>query len=1034
MGWSVRDEEGKTKTKARGLEEQIEEALTASSSFSEQDFEDMDMDLQVAGSLSSSSSCCGSHCEDLEEPQVTQNLRRVFDALRLTDYAGYVKERIGFTVASGVLLVLAGLLSYVGGNGVAGAAQNVLWSRLGRACLCSVYGILGVPALLDLSYNLVAFRINIHVLTMLAVFGTVVIGSPLEGALLLVLFEFAHAVEDKLTSAARGDLTSLLESTPKVAVTVSVNQADYSPKYDTEKSVRVESVSPGKYVVVKAGDIVPLDGTIVYGKSLITSENITGESLPYTKVVGDCIPAGARSVDGTIVLRTLKNVEESTPMRILKLTKAAQIKKPGISMFLDSWLDMYSKAVLVCTLAVSLALPLVGVPVLGTNGSVYRAAAFLAAAAPCALVMTPLAYISAISAIARRGVIVRGGKVIDALSSCDTVALDKTGTLTEGKLECIGITRIPSSNGLSEPHMMSPLEDTESLSLALAVSQGSTHPISRAVKKCSARAEAQNGFKTQDFRMIPGHGVEAVVENGERNYKLQFGSIDYVSKYLSEASSRQLDSLVEASGKDKVIAVLHAQPQSRGEAQSQGEMTSLFFFTDKVRSASATAVDTLQSVYKGKRLDVLMLTGDREANAMHVADKLGIKKVYASLLPEDKVRYVEEMRSDVSKSGHIAFVGDGINDAPALATADVGIAFANSTTAAAASAADVIVLKEGGDHISSLPYIFRVARKTKTIIKQNLILAVVSIVAATLPSVAGKFPLWLSVSIHEGSTLLVALNSLRCLLPESKWWVGAALLVTALMVPGFYFSKVMQIGVSLSQLGLGLSLGGLALMLESASAGLFAGALHSLTGPDHLAALAPLSMGRTTLAAGFLGGLWGFGHSMGQLFFGALFILLKSKLTLQLDLIENFAGAAVGLTLIAIGYVGYKEAKNFNFDRMRKEGGKKGKVLSKFSLATFGTGFLHGLSPDAIFPILPAITMNTKACAFAFVVSFLFGTIASMASYTAFIGVGSSALAQKSPDITRKVSMGSSFVAVFLGVALVLSAIFGIDLLQMGGH
>merc|ERR1719277_2376338 len=188
----------------------------------------------------------------------------------------------------------------------------------------------------------------------------------------------------------------------------------------------------------------------------------------------------------------------------------------------------------------------------------------------------------------------------------------------------------------------------------------------------------------------------------------------------------------------------------------------------------------------------MMLTGDREANATHVADKLGIKKVYASLLPEDKVRYVEEMRSDVSKSGHIAFVGDGINDAPALATADVGIAFANSTSAAAATAADAIVLKEGSDHISSLPYLFRVARKTRNIMKQNIALAMVSILGASLPSVAGKIPLWLSVSVHEGSTLLVALNSLRCLLPESKWWVGAALLVSALMVPGYYFSKVMQ--------------------------------------------------------------------------------------------------------------------------------------------------------------------------------------------------------------------------------------------------
>merc|ERR1712188_355571 len=155
------------------------------------------------------------------------------------------------------------------------------------------------------------------------------------------------------------------------------------------------------------------------------------------------------------------------------------------------------------------------------------------------------------------------------------------------------------------------------------------------------------------------------------------------------------------------------------------------------------------------------------------------------------------------------------------------------------------------------------------------------------------------------------------------------------------------------------------------------------------------------------------------------------KLKLHLDIIENFAGVAVGLTLIAIGYVGYQEAKDFDFDKVREKGAK-GRVLSKFSLATFGTGFLHGLSPDAIFPILPAITMNTKACAFAFVLAFLLGTVGSMASYTAFIGVGSSALAQKSPDITRKISIGSSFLAVGLGLALITSAAFGVDVFQLG--
>merc|ERR1711907_568298 len=176
--------------------------------------------------------------------------------------------------------------------------------------------------------------------------------------------------------------------------------------------------------------------------------------------------------------------------------------------------------------------------------------------------------------------------------------------------------------------------------------------------------------------------------------------------------------------------------------------------------------------------------------------------------------------------------------------------------------------------------------------------------------------------------------------------------------------------------------------------------------------------GRSTLAAGFLGGLWGFGHSAGQLFFGAIFILLKSRMNFQLDVIENFAGAAVGLTLMAIGYFGYKEAKDFDFDRMREEGRQKGKILSKFSLATFSTGFL---------PSLSAVTMAARGQAIAFVFFFLLGTVGSMASYTAFIGVGSSALAQKSPDITRKISMGSSFLAVGLGIALLVSAAFGVD-------
>ena len=1014
----------------RGLEEQISEALNTSKSFSELDLEDVCLDDP------SHPCCAGGQREGDEVNQVEQQLKTVFSALKLTQFSNLVKEYTAFTYVSGALLLISAVITMKMGA-ISAAVSPAILSRVAGACLCSVYAILGVPAFIDVAYNLAAFKVDIHVLTLLAVFGTVVIGCPLEGALLLLLFETAYIIEVRLTKAAKGNLALLLEGAPKMAVVVEVSEADKSPNYDTERTTRVEEVQPGKYIVVKAGEIVPLDGRIVYGSSFITSENITGESLPYRKMAGDSIPAGARSVDGTIVLQTIRTSAESTPMRILKMTAAAQGKKPRISQFLDDWMNVYSRVILGCTFVVSLGLPLLGVSVLGPNGSLYRAAAFLTAAAPCALVMAPLAYVTSISAISRKGVLVKGGKVLDALSKCDIIALDKTGTLTEGELECTGITHVNGASGTNGTtptfNVLSPSEDKENLGIALAVSQGSNHPISLAIKKCALESSAQNGFKIQDFRQIPGYGVEASAKKGNSSYEIQFGSINFVSKYLSDSSTKQITNLVKSSGQDKVIAVLH----TKQPGTENSDKTSLFTFADKIRSKSASAVDDLQML-KDNELKVSMLTGDHEANALNVAAKLGISNVRAGLLPEDKVKCIEELRSDVSKSGYIAMVGDGINDAPALATADVGIAFADSTTAAAASAADAIVLKEGGDHISSLPYIFRVAHKTKRILKQNIALAMVSIIGTSLPSVAGYFPLWLSVSLHEGSTVLVALNSLRCLLPESRSSLEtglrylAVVLVVAgcLLAPGFFSGA----GFTFKYLPqITLSLGGLALMLESASAGLFAGALHSLAGPDHLAALAPLSMGRSSLAAGFLGGLWGFGHCMGQLFFGALFILLKSRLKLHLDLIENFAGVAVGFTLIGIGYIGFQEAKKFNFEEMKIKRQERQKVLSKFSLATFSTGFLHGLSPDAIFPILPAITLSSRSCAFAFVLAFLVGTIGSMASYTAFIGVGSSALAHKSPDITKKISYSSSAVAVLLGLVLIASGAFGVDLLALGG-
>ena len=271
---------------ARGLEKEIEEALSTQTSMSEAELDDIDI-MDSKGNVVASS-CCGSHCDDNEfmSSPVARMLERIFNALRLTAFAEYVEERsTAFTVASAVFLFCSAAVSmYLGGPSGRdlAPATAIGLERVGNACLCLVYGLLGVPAFIDVAYNLATFRIDIHVLTLLAVFGTVVIGSPLEGGLLLCLFEAAHTIEGRLTMAAKGNLASLMEGTPKVAVTVKVD-GDNQPLYETEETVRVEAVVPGIHVVVKAGYIVPLDGRIVYGGGYVTSENITGESLPYLK-------------------------------------------------------------------------------------------------------------------------------------------------------------------------------------------------------------------------------------------------------------------------------------------------------------------------------------------------------------------------------------------------------------------------------------------------------------------------------------------------------------------------------------------------------------------------------------------------------------------------------------------------------------------------------------------------------------------------------------------------------------------------------
>ncbi|KAL4859036.1 putative cadmium/zinc-transporting ATPase HMA1 [Chlorella vulgaris] len=786
------------------------------------------------------------HARDLQNP-AHRLLKAVFDATRLTDAAAWLESSLAATIGKVVLFVLAaGTAGWAASGWATSAAAAALARSVSVAATAGVYLLAGIPAAVDLSYDVTSGHVDTHVLMNLAVLGTLATGHALEGALLLVLFQSSHALEHLLTERAQGNLAALYDAIPKEAVLVSVD-GDGSPDLASAHSVLAADVEVGAHLLVKPGEQVPLDGVVVHGRAMVSSEHITGESLPVLCRSGDEAAAGSLNRDGVLVLRALRRADESTPARIAKLAMDAQAKRPQLRTWLDEFGEVYSKAVIGGALGLMGLLLLTGVPLLGAagqRGAFYRAMGFLTVASPCALVMVPLAYVSAIAAIASRGILVKGGRVLDSLARCNTVAFDKTGTLTTGSLSCTSIRPLgPSSSsssggssrgGSSSASILgvSPREAAAAkqaaLSAAVALSLRSRHPVSDAIVLAGQQAGLDgSGEDVLDFELVAGGGVHGTMAGSgtgrsRQQYRAAFGSVEFVGAQLSAEERLGVQRLADGQGTSGVLSVLVLEPSkepastngngsssSSSSTSSSGSSSSssafvrsvwVMSFEDSIRTQSAGAVRELTtgswtgSASQSNRLAVMMLTGDNEASAQRIARKLGIRNVSAALSPQEKLDRVRELsghdseadstppstssrgssrssgRSSSSKAGRggngkagqgVIMVGDGINDAPALAAADVGIAIASTATAAASLAADVIVVNSTG--IAAVPLLLKIAKETQAVIRQNLILAVGSIAALSLPTVLGWVPLWFAVMLHEGSTLLVALNSLRLL-------------------------------------------------------------------------------------------------------------------------------------------------------------------------------------------------------------------------------------------------------------------------------
>ncbi|MFQ5914454.1 MAG: heavy metal translocating P-type ATPase [Nitrospinota bacterium] len=631
---------------------------------------------------------------------------RVADEGRGRQEAGRArKAHLGLTAASG-LLIIAGLSLTL-----AGFSPIVRFPVVLAAVLAAGFTV-GRKAYFAVR-NL---RLDINFLMTVAVIGALAIGEWLEGAAVIFLFSVAELLESYSAERARKAIRSLMDLSPPEAT---VKRGGAEPR------VPVGEVAVGEIVVIKPGEKVPLDGEVVGGESDIDQSAITGESAPASKEVGDGVFAGTINRSGALEVRVTRLASDTTLAKIVHMVEEAQAHKAPAQRFVDAFARYYTPAVVVGAIGVALIPPLFfSLPFVTWF---YRSLVLLVIACPCALVLsTPVSVVSALTRAARSGVLIKGGAYLEELGKIRAFAFDKTGTLTEGRL---GVADVAGVDGTP------PLEI---LRRAAALESRSEHPIASAIVQEAAQRRIAVP-PVEGFESFPGKGVKGSVE-GEA---LWLGG----GAFLRERGVR-LDSVrdrLDGSGNGGETVVVLA----KGD-QAIGTLA----LSDRVRPESRSALEGLRS--QGASA-LIMLTGDRRDAARAVAESVGVDRVDADILPEEKVEAVKDLTREF---GGVAMVGDGVNDAPALAAATVGIAMGAAGTDVALETADVALM---GDDLERLPWLVGLSRRTRRVIQQNIAASILIkglFVALAIPGLA---TLWMAIGADMGVSLLVIFNGLRLL-------------------------------------------------------------------------------------------------------------------------------------------------------------------------------------------------------------------------------------------------------------------------------
>ncbi len=618
-----------------------------------------------------------------------------------------------------VLAGLAGICALLGVSGwVLSLFEGVpLWLPIVMYSISMLAG--GWDALGDVKKGLPKGELDIHFLMLAVAVGAASIGAWAEGALLLFLFSFSAALEAFAMHRTRREIETLFSAAPKQALIINSS--------GEEVDTPVDRVVKGMTVRIKPGNQFPVDAVVLSGQSAADESNLTGEANPVEKVVGDEVYAGTVNLWGTVDTRVLRPASESSLSKIIRLIKEAQHLKAPSQRFTDRFGTGYTIGILSLTAAMFFVWWLgFGIqPFTNTDAgfsAFYRAMTLLVVASPCALVLSiPSAILAAIAWGARHGVLFRGGAAIEKLAHVDLVALDKTGTLTTGEMEVAKVESFP------------PGREDEAAELAYSLEAHGTHPIGRAIKKYG-QALGLRPREIQDFRAMSGQGLQG--RDGDtlcllgRRELLESGPLAEWARSLPEPDPEYTENWVI---KDDLIGRI--------------------LLRDQIREESKPILQRLKQL----GLRCVMLTGDRRGSAESVGLELGIDEIKSSLTPEGKVDAIRAY----AKSGYkVAMVGDGVNDAPSLAAAYVSVGMGARGSDAALEQSEVVLMNDRIDHFLSA---IELSARAKSVIRQNLVIALGTVVLMALAAILGWIPLSLGVFAHEGSTVLVCMNSLRLL-------------------------------------------------------------------------------------------------------------------------------------------------------------------------------------------------------------------------------------------------------------------------------